>query len=166
VAERDPDHGRQQQQPEPGAGKPGGRRAVLGAEDEQVRCANSRCGVRLRSGPRREATNRIQHNAASPSHLQLAVVDPAATAGCRPAAAVTGLRLERLAGSQVRLSWTAAADPCHRRYRVYAGVAGPQWPWIVRRPVAETTATELVTLDPGVFWQVLSEGTDSGNGPR
>jgi len=112
------------------------------------------------------ATNRVQHSAAWPSHLLLSVVDPVRDAECRPAAAVSGLAVEHLSGGAVRLSWDPVVDPCHRRYRVYAGLARPEWPWIVRRPIAETGETALVTDADGLFWQVVSEGTDGGNGPR
>ncbi len=112
------------------------------------------------------ATNRVQHSAAWPSHLLLSVVDSAAPAACRPAAAVTGLAVERLDAATVRLSWDPVVDPCHRRYRVYSGLSRPEWPWIVRRPIAETGETSVVTGSDGLFWQVVSEGTDGGNGPR
>lgn len=46
------------------------------------------------------------------------------------------------------------------------GIEGPQWPWIVRRPLLETTGTMAILSDDGVFWQVISEGTDGGNGPH
>ena len=112
------------------------------------------------------ATNRIQTHANAPSRLILPVVDPAQVEGCASTTAVTGLTVERLGAGTVRLAWDALGDPCHRRYRVYAGVEGAAWPWIVRRPIAETTATTVDVDDPGVFWQVVSEGTDGGNGPR
>jgi hypothetical protein len=79
---------------------------------------------------------------------------------------VSGLAIERLGGGAVRLSWNPASDPCHRRFRVYAGLSRPEWPWIVRRPIAATAETSLITTDDGLFWQVVSEGTDGGNGPR
>jgi hypothetical protein len=112
------------------------------------------------------ATNRVQHGAAWPSHLLLPVVEPPRDAACRPAAPVSGLAIERLGGGAVRLSWNPASDPCHRRFCVYADLSRPEWPWIVRRPIAETAATSLITTDDGLFWQVVSEGTDGGNGPR
>ncbi|UCF66747.1 MAG: CocE/NonD family hydrolase [Acidobacteriota bacterium] len=112
------------------------------------------------------ATNRIQHHASAPSHLELSVVDPGSLIGCRPTEHVSRLTLERVQGAEVRLTWDPTVDPCHRRYRVYAGKHGAQWPWIVRRPVAETEATTLVSADEGLFWQVVSEGTDGSNGPH
>ncbi|MBP7146306.1 MAG: CocE/NonD family hydrolase [Acidobacteria bacterium] len=112
------------------------------------------------------AINRVKHSASAPSHLLLSVVDPAAAQGCRPVQVVTGLSVEKLSEGRIRLAWDRSADACHRRYRVYAGIEGPQWPWVVRRPIGETEGTELVTGDAGLFWQVVSEGTDGGNGPR
>ncbi len=56
-------------------------------------------------------------------------------------------------------------DDCHRRYRVYAGNRAP-WPWIVRHRVGATNATSFETDEDGIFWQVVSEGTDGGNGPH
>jgi predicted acyl esterase len=112
------------------------------------------------------ATNRIQHSAAWPSHVVLPVADPVALTGCRPSEAVDGLTVEKLMPGQIRLSWNPVTDGCHRQYRVYAGIDGPEWPMIVRRPVGETTDTFFETTDAGVFWQVVSEGTDGGNGPH
>ncbi|GEM_PF-216383 len=112
------------------------------------------------------ATNRIQHSADYPSRLILSVTDPTALQGCRPTAVVTDLQMSKVAGEEVQLEWIASTDPCHRRYRIFAGIEGPQWPQIVRRPVAETTETTLRSIDPGIFWQVVSEGTDGGNGPH
>jgi len=90
-----------------------------------------------------------------------------ALTGCRPTEAVDGLTVEKLTSpGEIRVSWDPVADPCHRRYRVYAGIQGPQWPWIVRRPIGETGDTFFETQDTGVFWQVVSEGTDGGNGPH
>ncbi|GAB4367969.1 MAG: hypothetical protein Kow0062_00800 [Acidobacteriota bacterium] len=112
------------------------------------------------------ATHRVHHDVPHPSRLLLPVVDTDAVTGCAATSHVTGLRMEKLGGDTVRLSWDPGDDPCHRQYRVFAGTAGPQWPWIVRRPLAETAATEIELTDPGVFWQVVSEGTDGGNGPH
>lgn len=112
------------------------------------------------------ATNRVLTHSNAPSRLILPVVDAAQVEGCAASAAVTGLTVERLGGDSVRLSWDAVSDPCHRRYRVYAGIEGAGWPWIVRRPVVETGDTTVDVEDVGVFWQVVSEGTDGGNGPR
>ncbi|MDQ7088581.1 MAG: CocE/NonD family hydrolase [Acidobacteriota bacterium] len=112
------------------------------------------------------AFNRIVHDQGHPSRLLLSVVDPAEVEGCPATAHVTGLTVTRTGPDEVRLSWAPVADACHRRYRVFAGIEGPRWPWIVRRPVAETTGTTLTTSDAGVFWQVVSEGTDGGNGPH
>lgn len=112
------------------------------------------------------AANRVQHSAAWPSHLLLPVVGATRDAACRPAAPVSGFAVERLGGGTIRLSWNPSSDPCHRRYRIYAGLSRPEWPWIVRRPIAETGDTTLVTDVAGLFWQVVSEGTDGGNGPR
>ena len=112
------------------------------------------------------ATNRVQHSATNPSHLVLSVTDAASLEGCRPAATVPSLRIQKLGAGQVRLDWDPVADLCHARYRIYAGLDGPGWSGIVRRPVGETVNTFLETDDPGVFWQVVSEGTDGGNGPH
>lgn len=112
------------------------------------------------------ATNVVHHDVSNLSRLMLPVVDPVAVEGCAATEHVTGLAVDRLAGDEVRLTWNGVADACHAQYRVYAGTVGPEWPWIVRRPVVETTATQVDVTDEGVFWQVVSEGTDGGNGPH
>ena len=112
------------------------------------------------------AFNRIVHDQSHPSRLLLSVVDPAALEGCAATEYVTDLSIARLGGDEIRLSWSPVTDACHRQYRIFAGTEGPQWPWIARRPVAETTATTLTTTDAGIFWQVVSEGSDGGNGPH
>ena len=111
------------------------------------------------------ATNRIVHDASHPSRLLLPVVDPTALQGCPATEHVTGLTVDKTAGG-IRLDWNPVVDACHNQYRVYAGTEGPEWPWIVRRPVGETGTTQLESADDGVFWQVVSEGTDGGNGPH
>ena len=112
------------------------------------------------------ASNRIMTHANAPSRLILPVVDPAQVEGCSSSALITGLTMEALGDGSVRLHWDPVNDPCHRGFRVYAGLEGAAWPWIVRRPVVETTATTIEVQDGGVFWQVVSEGTDGGNGPH
>ncbi len=112
------------------------------------------------------AVNRILHDADHPSHLLLPSVDVFAPVGCPATEAIGELTVSKEGGDQIRLDWAPVTDPCHHQYRVFAGIEGPQWPWIVRRPVAETTATSLLTTDKGIFWQVVSEGTDGGNGPH
>jgi hypothetical protein len=108
------------------------------------------------------AVNKVFHDATRPSHLLLSVVDPTAVEGCAATEHVSGLTVTRVGGDEIRLDWDEVSDECHRQYRVFAGIEGPQWPWIVRRPVTETTGTTAYTTDPGVFWQVVSEGTDGG----
>ena len=62
--------------------------------------------------------------------------------------------------------WNLVSDPVTSATRVYAGLSRLEWPWIVLRLIAETTATSLVTSDDGGFWQVVvSEGTLDANGP-
>ncbi len=112
------------------------------------------------------ALNRIIHDASHPSHLLLSVVDPSALAGCEATERIGGLRVTKEGTDQIHLEWDAVSDPCHRQYRVFAGLEGPQWPWIVRRPVAETSETAVQSNDEGGFWQVVSESTDGGNGPH
>ncbi len=112
------------------------------------------------------ATNRVYQDADHPTRLVVSVVDPAAVTGCRPGAHVTGLGVEKLdGGDRIRLSWDPVEDDCHRRYRVYAGDRAP-WPWIVRNRVGATGATTFETDHDAIFWQVVSEGTDGGNGPH
>ncbi|RMG43504.1 MAG: CocE/NonD family hydrolase [Acidobacteria bacterium] len=112
------------------------------------------------------ATNRIEHSATEASYVELPVVDPAEVTGCRPSEHVLGLMLRRLPGGEIELRWDPVSDACHARYKVYAGLARPEWPWIVRRPIAATEQTTLVTDAEGLFWQVVSQGTDGGNGPH
>jgi len=112
------------------------------------------------------ATNRVYQDADHPTRLVVSVVDPAAVTGCRPEAYVTGLAVEKLAGGErIRLTWDPVEDDCHRRYRVYAGNRAP-WPWIVRNRVGATEETSFETDRDATFWQVVSEGTDGGNGPH
>ena len=112
------------------------------------------------------ATNRVYQDVDHPTRLVVSVVDPVAVTGCRPEAYVTGLTVEKLEGGErIRLSWDPVEDDCHRRYRVYAGDRAP-WPWIVRNRVGATEATAFETDRDAIFWQVVSEGTDGGNGPH
>jgi predicted acyl esterase len=111
-------------------------------------------------------THRIQHDAAHPSRVILPVVDTLEIEGCAVTEHVRNLTMTKLSDEEVELAWDPVSDPCHRRYRVLAGTEGPQWPWIVRRPIAETEETGLASGAAGVFWQVISEGTDGGNGPH
>jgi hypothetical protein len=112
------------------------------------------------------ATQRILHDAAHPSHVLLPVVDTFGLEGCAVTEHVSNLSMTKAGPGEVELTWDPVTDPCHRRYRVLAGLEGPEWPWIVRRPIAETEATSLLTAAPGIFWQVISEATDGSNGPH